>query len=151
VHVVFATNEAVGLAFRSAIGTAGLFAFLAAVVLWAAGRQHRAFGWRFSLCASVVLFTGCVAVARHARDSRFFEINVAPDQLSLSFFNDPSPVVVRRDQVESVLFGYDGKYSHFCHVKIVMKSGDSYESALTPAEKDVCKAYRRQIMQLMAL
>jgi hypothetical protein len=78
-------------------------------------------------------------------------MDVATDQFSLWFFNDPSPVVVRRDRVESVLFGYDGKYSHFCHVKIVMKSGDSYQSALTPTEKDVCKAYRRQIVQLMAL
>jgi hypothetical protein len=151
VHIVFATNEAVGLAFRSTIGTAGLFALLVAVILGAAGRQNRAFGWRFSLCASVVFFVGCVAVARHTRDSRFFEMNVAADQLSLSFFNDPSPVVAQRDQVESVLFGYDGRYSHFCHVKIVMKSGDSYQSALTPTEKDVCKAYRRQIVQLMAL
>jgi hypothetical protein len=151
VHIVFATNEAVGLAFRSAIGTAGLLALLAAVVLGAAGRQNRAFGWRFSLCASVVLFAGCVAITRHTRDSRFFEMDAAPDQLSLSFFSEPGPVVVRRDQVESVLFGYDGKYSHFCHVKIVMKSGDTYESALTPTEKDVCKAYRRQIVQLMAL
>ena len=150
-HIVFDTNEAVGLAFRSAIGTAGLFALLLAVVLWAAGRQNRAFGWRFSLCVSVVLFVSCIAVARHTRDSRFVEMDVAADQLSLSFFNDPSREVARRDQVESVLFGYDGKYSHFCHVKIVMKSGDSYQSALTPAEKDVCRAYRRQIVQLMAL
>ena len=150
-HIVFATNEAVGLAFRSAIGTAALFALLAAAVLWVAGHRDRSYGWRLCLCASVVFFVGGVAIARHTRDSRYFEMDVAPDQLSLWFFNDPSPVVARRGQVESVLFGYDGKYSYLCHVKIVMKSGDSYQSVLIPTERDVCKAYRRQIVQLMAL
>lgn len=74
-HIVFDTHEAVGLAFRSAIGTAGLFALLVAVALWAAGHQNGAFGWRFSLGASALFFVGCVAVVRHTRDCRFFEMD----------------------------------------------------------------------------
>ena len=150
-HVVFATSESVDAVYRSELGIAAAFALLVALTVLSVGLRSQVLAWRSSLAVGLGLFFICGAVVRHTRESRFLALDATPGQIALSFVGDQGLVTIPRDQIAEVLFGYDGKYSPSCHIAVVDKGGERYQSALLANHHDPCKEYRRRIVQLLGI
>ncbi len=150
-HFVFAGRESVDALYHSNLGIAAAFALLMAVAVLAAGMRRQVFAWKSSVAVALGIYFVCAAVVRQGHDSRFLALDATPGRLELSFPRDPSSVSVPRDQIEAVLFGYDGRYSHFCHIAVVLKGGTRYQSALLDNFHEPCREYRRRIVQMMGI
>ena len=150
--LTFATAAEVDADFISVLVWGAIVVVVTIIVLAAATKESPS-----AVSTSSAVKIGCFAflllaiVSYRASYGSFIAADIGADEARLSFAGSLyHPVILKREQIGEVLFGYPGKgEAKSCYLEFVTTSGEHYRSATTAGK--ACQDYRAQIKALMKL
>lgn len=109
-------------------------------------------GNRFAVLAPVTVFAILLSLSAWLSYGRFVSTALSPTGAELQFtgpFN--APVILPRQRIAEVLFGFPGKSADTCTITFVTKTGDRYRSATSNRRQADCKALRGEMLIALGL